>query len=218
MDERDVGAGPAVAERHLERVEDQCGAHVGRQLPAHHLAAVGVEHEAEEHQPLPAAQVGQVGDPQLVRPADREVALHQVGPAVGQRVRSGGPPRLASALGALDSVAAHQPLHPAARHPLALPEQRLPGAPIAVGLVVRGVDLADAAEQPLVLECPGRALALRPLVVGRRRHAQGPADRLDPEALAALVDERAHFGRSGSSSRAKNSDADFKISFARRSS
>jgi len=96
MDERDVGAGPAVAERHLERVEDQRGAHVGRQLPAHHLAAVGVEHEAEEHQPLPAAQVGQVGDPQLVRPADREVALHQVGPAVGQRVvRHGLPRRLA---------------------------------------------------------------------------------------------------------------------------
>jgi hypothetical protein len=52
----------------------------------------------------------------------------------------------------------------------------------------------------------------------RRRHAQGPADRLDPEALAMLVDVTAHFGRSGSSSLAKNTLADFRISFARRSS
>src|ERR1035437_9968137 len=56
------------------------------------------------------------------------------------------------------------------------------------------------------------------VVVRGRRHAQGLTDRLDPEVLAALVDERAHFGRSVSSSRAKNSEADFKISFALRSS
>src|SRR5205807_2273765 len=55
------------------------------------------------------------------------------------------------------------------------------------------------------------------LVVGGRRHAQGAADRLDPEALAVLLDERAHFGRCGSSSPAKNTLADFRISFARRS-
>ena len=56
------------------------------------------------------------------------------------------------------------------------------------------------------------------VVVRGRRHAQGPADRLDPEARAMLVDERSHFVRSGSSSVAKNTEAAFKISFARRSS
>jgi hypothetical protein len=56
------------------------------------------------------------------------------------------------------------------------------------------------------------------LVVRGHRHAQGSADRLNPEAATVLVDVAAHFGRSGSSSLAKNTLADFTISFARRSS
>jgi hypothetical protein len=40
----------------------------------------------------------------------------------------------------------------------------------------------------------------------------------DAEALAMLVDERAHFGRSASSSVAKNTEAALRISFARRNS
>jgi len=62
------------------------------------------------------------------------------------------------------------------------------------------------------------AIHTRRLVIGRGRHLQGPADRLDPEMTATLVDERGHFGRSGSSSFAETTDADFKLSFARRSS
>src|SRR5436305_14383019 len=73
-------------------------------------------------------------------------------------------------------------------------------------------------QQPLVLDQPRRALAALALVIGGRRHAQDPADRLDPEAAAVLVDVAAHFGRSGSSSLAKNTLADLRISFARRSS
>jgi hypothetical protein len=48
-------------------------------------------------------------------------------------------------------------------------------------------------------------------VVGGRRHAQG-ADRLDPEAAAVLLHVAAHFVRSGSSSLAKNTEANFRIS------
>jgi hypothetical protein len=77
--ERDVGAGAALAERHPQRVEHQGGAHVAGELPADDAAAVGVDDEREEHQALPAAQVGQVGDPQLIRPRRSEVALHQIG-------------------------------------------------------------------------------------------------------------------------------------------
>ena len=43
---------------------------------------------------------------------------------------------------------------------------------------------------------------------GGHRHAQGRADRLDPEAATVLVDVAAHLGRSGSSSLAKNTLAD----------
>ena len=57
----------ALAERHPQRVEDEVGAHVAGELPADDLAAVGVEHEREEDEPFPAAQVGEVGDPEPVR-------------------------------------------------------------------------------------------------------------------------------------------------------
>ena len=72
--------------------------------------------------------------------------------------------------------------------------------------------------QPLVLGPVDRALTALGPVVGGRRHAQDPADRLDPKAAAMLIDEAAHFGRSGSSSLAKNTDADPRIPLARRSS
>jgi hypothetical protein len=40
VDELDVGAGAAPPERHPQRVEHERGAHVGGELPAHHLGAV----------------------------------------------------------------------------------------------------------------------------------------------------------------------------------
>ena len=55
-------------------------------------------------------------------------------------------------------------------------------------------------------------------VVGARGELQHAADRLDPEPVPVLVDVGDHFRVRPSSSVAKKSDADFKISFARRSS
>jgi hypothetical protein len=80
------------------------------------------------------------------------------------------------------------------------------------------VQLADPGEQLLLLDRAGRAAAASPLVIRGHRHAQGLADRLDPEAATMLVDVAAHLGWSGSSSLAKNTLADFKVSFARRNS
>ena len=45
------------------------------------IAAVGVDDEREVDDALPAAQVGEVGDPQLVRRRRGEVALDEIGPA-----------------------------------------------------------------------------------------------------------------------------------------
>ena len=67
MDQLDVGAGPALGERHPQRVEDEVGAHVVGELPADDPAAVDVDHEREEDDALPAAQVGEVDAPELVR-------------------------------------------------------------------------------------------------------------------------------------------------------
>jgi hypothetical protein len=54
-------------QRHRERVKDEVGAHMGGELPADDHPAVGVEDEGEEAEAVPAAQVGQVGDPKLIR-------------------------------------------------------------------------------------------------------------------------------------------------------
>jgi hypothetical protein len=99
------------------------------------------------------------------------------------------------------------PLDAVAADPNALPSQRLPGAQVAVGVIVRRVQIPDALEQPLVLDRSCGPLAGRAPVVSGRRHAQGPADRLDAETAALLVDEAAHSGRSASSSVAKDTDA-----------
>jgi hypothetical protein len=50
-----------------------------------------------------------------IRARDSEVALHQIGPAVGLGIGAGGAPRPAAALGADDSVRAHHALDLAAR-------------------------------------------------------------------------------------------------------
>jgi hypothetical protein len=119
MDQLDVRAAAALSERHLQCVEDEVGSHVRRELPADDLAAEGVDHEREEDEAFPAAQVGKVGDPQLVRASRPEVALDEIGPSLRPGVGLGGSRGLAAPLGALDRVGFHQPLHAAARHPLA---------------------------------------------------------------------------------------------------
>ena len=122
---------------------------------------------------------------------------------------------MAAALGSTDPLAAHQALHLAARHTLPLALHRHPRAAVPVGLVVRLMHPADLRDESLVLDRPGGPMAGSPVVVRGRRYAQNTADRLDPEVHAALIDECAHFDRRGSSSPAKNTDAAFKISFAR---
>ena len=54
-------------------------------------------------------------------PGGGEVAVDEVRAPARGRVRAGGAPGLAAALGAADAVGAHQPLDRAARHRLARP-------------------------------------------------------------------------------------------------
>jgi hypothetical protein len=56
----------------------ELGAHVGRELPADDPAAVAVEDEREVAEAVPGADVGQIGDPLLVRAGRREVTLEQI--------------------------------------------------------------------------------------------------------------------------------------------
>ena len=64
------------------------------------------------------------------------------------------PGGLAAALGAPDALTTHQALDLAARDLLAFAQQRQPGPPIPVGLVVRLVDRPDDWHEPLILDRP----------------------------------------------------------------
>ena len=87
-------------------------------------------------------------------------------------------------------------------------------------LLPRGADQLDdlgIAQRPL------RRWPVTGLVVGGRGDldpmlGQHATDRLDPELLTVFVDERGQYLDGRSSSAAKKAEADFKISFARRSS
>ena len=154
VDELDVGAGAALSERHPECVEDEIGAHVVGELPTDDRPAVDVDHEREEDDAFPAAQVGEVGAPELIRPGRGERTLDEIGSAQRLGVGVGRPPRLPTPFGALDPVAAHQPLDVAAADLLAGPPKRPPHSPGAVGQVFALVDLPDPFEQPLVFDRP----------------------------------------------------------------
>jgi hypothetical protein len=78
-----AGSWSAEALGHLERVEDELGAHVRRELPADDRAAVAVEDEGQVDEAVPGADVGQIGDPLLVRAGRREVELQKVVGAFG---------------------------------------------------------------------------------------------------------------------------------------
>ena len=216
--ELEVSPGLSEPQRHPERVEHERGAHVLSQLPAHDHPREHIDHEAEVGNALPAAQISEIANPQAIRRRRREVALDQISGPDSRRIGFGGPPRPPPPLRADDPVLCHQPLHSATRRGLPDPLELLPHPPIPVGAIVVLVRRANHGQQPLVLHRARRALPGRALVVGRRRHAQGPADRLDPETSPVLIDVPAHFGRSGSSSRAKNRLAERRISFARRNS
>jgi hypothetical protein len=97
--ERDVCSGGPLMQSHPESIEHQVGAHVVGELPADDPAAVGVDHEAEEHQALPASEIREVREPLLIRPGRGEIALDASGlrSAAGSAlvVRHGLPRRLA---------------------------------------------------------------------------------------------------------------------------
>jgi hypothetical protein len=121
-------------------------------LPANDHAREDVVDEGQVEEPLAGLQVGEIAHPELVRALGDEAPLDQVrGPRRGL-VDDGEPAAPAAGLRAAETVAAHQSLDAAARHPDAVAIQRLPHAPRSIGAVVVLMNRADALEQDGVLE------------------------------------------------------------------
>jgi hypothetical protein len=66
--------GAAAGERYLQRVDDECGADVIGHRPADDAAAIAVVHGGEIDPALPAAQIGDFGEPEHVRAGRAEPA------------------------------------------------------------------------------------------------------------------------------------------------
>jgi hypothetical protein len=110
----------------------------------------------------------------------------------------------------------HQAFHGAAGHPDAFAVELGPDLRCPVHAEVLGVHPGDVGLELLVPHHPGRHGPALGGPVRRRGELQRGADRLDPEAVPVSVDVGVR--RRPSSSVAKKSDADRRISLARRSS
>ena len=192
----------------LEGVGGQVGAQRGRAAPADDAPGVDVHHEGDVHPARPGREVGQVGDPQPVGRRGPEDALHQVsGTGVDRRGRNGGPLDLAAHRAGQAKVA-HQPLDPAARHPVAFALQGSPDLASAVDAEVGLEDAQNLGLELLVADRPVRRRSASRGVVGARsdrgaRLGERAADRLDSELLAMLIDvfDQRCCGRSSSAAK-----------------
>ena len=136
--------GPATSEAHLQRVDDQLCAHVLGHRPADDRPREGVLHRRRVDPALPAAQIGDVSDPEHVGGSGAEVPLHQViGDPHPWHPDCGSPALFGHQ--AADPGLAHQPLHPLSRDLDLVAEPQLGvDAPGIVDAAGAAVDLADA--------------------------------------------------------------------------
>ena len=79
----DDGVGSALRERHVEGTEHQLGPQVRLQGPADDASRPDIEHAGEVEQAGPRRDVGDVGDPEAVRPRGGELAGDRPDPARG---------------------------------------------------------------------------------------------------------------------------------------
>jgi hypothetical protein len=197
-----VQGGVAAPDGHLQCVQGQVGAQVAGQPPADQQAGVAVDDEGGVAEARPGADVGQVGDPQLVGAGGGELPVDQVGRPLGLRIADGGALGLAADR-ALEAELAHQPLDGAAGHLDALALQLPPDLAGAVHLEVLLPHPLDLDLEPLVALPTRRGPVLLVGVVSAGRQLEGPADRLDPEATLERVDHAGHLVRGWSSWAAK---------------
>ena len=186
-------------------------------LPADDHPRVDVGDERDVDEPCPGADVGQVGDPKQVRGAGAEAAIDEIPRTFGLVSRYGRELRF-PAHDATQTEVPHRSGDGAARNLDAFAVELRPDLVDAVDTEVVAVHPRNLGLQLRVTDRPGRRRPGLGGVVGARGELQHATDRLDPVLAAVLVDVGDHLLVRPSSSVAKKSDADFKISFALRSS
>jgi len=150
---------PLALDGHYQRRRGQLGAQVVAHGPPHNLAGVQVHDGGQVEPALACGYVGQICQPDLVRPAGRELPVQQIwGNREGMTAIGGAhPPRPGHE--AAHAMDAHQPLDTAASHSPALYPERRMHARAAISALACGMHGADVVQQRPVLSRP---LAIRP--------------------------------------------------------
>jgi hypothetical protein len=214
---------PARVQGLLQSVQNEVGLHRTADPPVYDVSREDINNEGDVDEALPGRDVGEVGDPQLVRTISLEVPVHAIQRTRRLGSRHRGAHRLASA-SPTQPAQPHQSLDGASRHRCAFAPQLTPDLVGTVHLQVLvvhalhlgqhlGIALGSRGQQRWI------ALACRVTPICRRGDLQRSADRLDPQTSAVLVDEGIHFLNWRSSSAwAKYALASFRISLVLRSS
>lgn len=98
---------------HLQRVDNEFGADVIRDRPAHHASAERVEHRGEIHRAFTGPMFGHVHHPQSVGTVGVELAADEILAGLRGRVSSGAAPP-ATAIDPGNAGLAHEALDPLA--------------------------------------------------------------------------------------------------------
>ena len=172
--------------RRHQGLQHQVAGHRRRRGPTHDLPRVQVHHRRQEQPALVGADVGDVGDPDLVRRVGGEVAVEHV---VDRTHRATAMSRLAPVADLRpQTLGLHQPLHAVAAAGLARFAQVKRDLAVAIHATAGQPEVLDQPKQPLILALTQAGRLPDPGVVAAAVHAQHPAHRDQSE----LADVRTH--------------------------
>ena len=107
--------GAALPDRHVHRLQDECGAQMIRHRPANHTATEHVDNDGQIQETRPCGHVGDVGHPEFVRMLRPEISINQIRSRTGIAIPNRRPSPFAAA-GALQTGRFHQARHPLPSH------------------------------------------------------------------------------------------------------
>jgi hypothetical protein len=178
---------------HLQGIDDELGAQVVRDRPAHDPAAEHIEDRGAVDPALGGAVLGDVGDPQPIRLIGDELTLHVIWPGRLRALLMAPPPAVDSG----QTVAGHQAGDLASPDLVGAAQDELGVDPAdSVGRPGSGMDLDDRVQHIGVLDVAVRRWPFDPFVVARGRDTQDPARHRDGEPVSGkLTDEpESYFG------------------------
>ena len=194
VDQGVVALGLPCVQGLLQGIEDEVGAHGTAHTPAHDAPGEDINDEGHVQPALPGRHVREVGHPELIGPVGLEDPVDPIQRARCLGIANRGAHDLA-AHHAAQPETTHQPLDRATRTGSAFAVHLLPDLVGTVDLhVVDLPDLFDMRNQlgiSLGASAAQRRIALlsNASPIPGRGDLQNPADRLDPEPIAMLVDE-----------------------------